>query len=90
MALHFPGDAEAGEGEPGAPFFSKLASFCFPGHVISVYLLDPIRRLLSAYIWVEKTNHLGLYVLLDWAVPLYVYLNTGISCVSLPISGSNR
>ncbi|EJD08229.1 uncharacterized protein FOMMEDRAFT_16680 [Fomitiporia mediterranea MF3/22] len=77
MALHFPGEDNGSE---EAPYFSKLTSFCFPGHVISVYLLDPLRRLLSAYIWVERTNHLGLYVLLDWSIPLYVFLNTGISC----------
>ncbi|KAL5512539.1 hypothetical protein ACEPAG_3192 [Sanghuangporus baumii] len=79
MALHFPGDDEVNY-QP--PYFTKLSTLCFPGQVISIYLLDPLRRLLSAYIWLQRTNTLGLYVLLDWTKPLYVFLNTGISCDS--------
>lgn len=80
MALTFP---EEKEGQPCAkPEYKKICCFYFPGHVISVYLLNPIRRLLSAYIWIPSTSSLGLYVLLDWTIPLYVYINTGIPCVS--------
>ncbi|KAH8110519.1 hypothetical protein DFH11DRAFT_1708782 [Phellopilus nigrolimitatus] len=78
MALSFPSEVDGNL--PSKPSFSQLSFFYFPGHVISVYLLDPLRRLLSAYIWIESTNTLGLYVLMDWAVPVYVFLNTGIPC----------
>lgn len=80
MALTFP--EEKPGLPPGKPEYKKLCFFCFPGHVISVYLLNPLKRLLSAYIWIPSTNTLGLYLLLDWTVPVYVYINTGISCVS--------
>lgn len=82
MALTFP--AEENGALPSPPVFSKLSVFCFPGHVISVYLLDPSRRLLSAYIWLEEAQRLGLYVLLDWAKPCYTFIDTGIPCVSYP------
>ena len=81
MALNFP--AEVDGKLPTRPIFSRLASFSFPGHVISVYLLDPLRRLLSAYIWLEEAQSLGLFVLLDWANPYYTFINTGIPFVSL-------
>ena len=76
MALYFPED------EQQSPCFTKLLNLCFPGQVISIYLLDPSRRLLSAYIWLQNQNHLGLFVLLDWTDPNYVFLDTGIVCVS--------
>jgi hypothetical protein len=38
---------------------------------------------LTAYIWIERSNTLGLYVLLDWSVPLYVFVDTGIIYVCL-------
>ncbi|KAI5116125.1 hypothetical protein M0805_004505 [Coniferiporia weirii] len=78
MSLTFP--EEADESPTSKPTFTKLSCFSFPGHVISVYLLDPLRRLLSAYIWISTTKTLGLYVLLDWDTPAYVFINTGISC----------
>ena len=68
---------------PTKPEFDQLSAFSFPGHVVSVYLLDPLKRLLSAYIWIEATNQLGLYMLLDWSIPVYVYINTGILFVGI-------
>lgn len=82
MALTFP--IEKDGRLVGEAKFEELCVFRFPGHVISVYILDPARRLLSAYIWIIGMNTLGLYLLMDWNVPRFVYLNTGISCVSAP------
>lgn len=79
MALTFP--PEINGTLPSKPVFAQLSSFNFPGHVISVYLLDPLRRILSAYIWMQRYNTLGLYVLLDWNIPIYVFIDTGIPCV---------
>jgi len=66
---------------------------------MNVFLLDPPRRLLSAFVWVASSNtigkqlrehdctshiypFLGLYVLLDWAKDEYVFVDTGVGCVS--------
>lgn len=53
---------------------------------MNVFLLDPPGRLLSAFVWVASTNTIGLYALLDWDKPEYVFINTGIQCVSMMIS----
>ena len=91
------------------PIFFPLTSFHTTGVVMNVFLLDPPRRLLSAFVWVASSNtigeqlkehhcashidpSLGLYVLLDWAKDEYVFVDTGVGCVSfivLPCDGSS-
>lgn len=83
MSLNFPPEPINEERTDEKPEFRKLSSFNLPGHVISVFLLDPPKKILTAYIWIERSNTLGLYVLLDWSVPLYVFVDTGIIYVCL-------
>ncbi|TDL22931.1 hypothetical protein BD410DRAFT_787748, partial [Rickenella mellea] len=73
VALVFPVD--------GPPCFEMRSTFTLPGWVMSVYLLDPSRRLLSAYLWLESSGSLALYVLLDWEKRLTAFFDTGILCV---------
>lgn len=85
------------------PIFFPLTSFHTAGVVMNVFLLDPPRRLLSAFVWVASSNTigkklrerdcgshidfiLGLYVLLDWATDEYVFVDTGVGCVSAACS----
>lgn len=87
------------------PIFFPLTSFHTTGVVMNVFLLDPPRRLLSAFVWVASSNTigeqlrehgcvshidpiLGLYVLLDWAKDEYVFVDTGVGCVSTAFRGS--
>ena len=49
---------------------------------MNVFLLDPPGRLLASFIWVSGPNTIGLYTLLDWDTQEYVYIDTGIECVS--------
>ncbi|KAF8131808.1 hypothetical protein EV363DRAFT_1164238, partial [Boletus edulis] len=49
--------------------------------VMNVFLLDPPRRLLSAFVWVASSNTIGLYVLPDWAKDEYVFVDTGVGCL---------
>ena len=58
-----------------------MAEFWTRGVVMNVFLLDPGVRLLSAFVWVSRSNTIGLYVLLDWEVAEYVFVDTGIECV---------
>lgn len=84
------------------PVFFPLTSFHTTGVVMNVFLLDPPRRLLSAFVWVASSNtigkqprerecalhidrFLGLYVLLDWAKDEYVFVDTGVGCVSFVV-----
>lgn len=48
---------------------------------MNVFLLDPPRRLLSAFVWIASSNTIGLYVLLDWAKDDYVFVDTGVGCL---------
>lgn len=41
------------------PFFFPLTSFHTTGVVMNVFLLDPPRRLLSAFVWVARSNTIG-------------------------------
>lgn len=41
------------------PVFSPLTSFHTTGVVMNVFLLDPPRRLLSAFVWVASSNTIG-------------------------------
>lgn len=86
MKLHFP-DSETetsidGEAEALTPIFTRLATFKTIGVVMNVFLLDPSSRLLSAFVWVSSSNTIGLYALLDWDKEEYVFIDTGIECVS--------
>ncbi|OSC98467.1 hypothetical protein PYCCODRAFT_1439334 [Trametes coccinea BRFM310] len=72
MKLEFP--------ENGEPLFSELSIFKTIGVVMNVFLLDPASRLLSAFVWVSTSNTIGLYALLDWDKPEYVFVDTGIEC----------
>ncbi|KAF9236021.1 hypothetical protein BU15DRAFT_50681 [Melanogaster broomeanus] len=63
------------------PIFCPLTSFHTTGVVMNVFLLDPPRRLLSAFVWVATSNTIGLYVLLDWEKDEYVFVDTGVGCI---------
>ncbi|KZT22440.1 hypothetical protein NEOLEDRAFT_645929 [Neolentinus lepideus HHB14362 ss-1] len=79
MKLQFP---SRGEGDPklNIPAFSEVTRFRTIGIVMNVFLLDPISRLLAAFVWVPLSNSIGLYSLLDWDEPEYVFIDTGIEC----------
>ncbi|KAL4068797.1 hypothetical protein V8B97DRAFT_816833 [Scleroderma yunnanense] len=63
------------------PLFFPLTSFYTTGVVMNVFLLDPPRCLLSAFVWVASSNTIGLYVLLDWTNDEYVFVDTGVGCL---------
>jgi hypothetical protein len=75
------GESLPGEEGKGKPVFGHVAEFWTRGVVMNVFLLDPGVRLLSAFVWVSRSNTIGLYVLLDWEVAEYVFVDTGIECV---------
>lgn len=81
MRLTFS-DAPSGESSLTPPVFSKVSDFRTAGVVMNVFLLDPSERLLSAFVWVSSTNTIGLFALLDWDRNEYVFVDTGIECVS--------
>lgn len=95
MRLSFP-DGESGcpvskgaESSPSgpdelsaSPMFSQITSFKTAGVVMNVFLLDPPGRLLACFVWVSSPNSIGLYTLLDWDTQEYVFIDTGIECVS--------
>jgi hypothetical protein len=64
------------------PVFAHVTEFKTTGVVMNVFLLDPPGRLLSAFVWVSASNTIGLYALLDWSKREYVFIDTGIECVS--------
>ncbi len=90
MKLEFPesfNDPSSSSGHTNPlqpPTFSRLASFRTIGVVMNVFLLDPSSRLLSAFVWVSSSNTIGLFALLDWNKGEYVFVDTGIECVSHP------
>jgi hypothetical protein len=49
---------------------------------MNVFLLDPEARLLAGFVWISRSNSIGLYVLFDWDKEEYVFVDTGIQCVS--------
>lgn len=78
-------DSPSGTRSSEPPVFSHVTDFKTTGVVMNVFLLDPSARLLSAFVWVASSNTIGLYALLDWDKPEYVFIDTGIECVrSLP------
>lgn len=84
MRLKFS-DSPSGESSGTPPVFSHVTDFRTAGVVMNVFLLDPSAHLLSAFVWVAASNTIGLYVLLNWDKNEYVFIDTGIECVS-PIS----
>jgi hypothetical protein len=81
MQIHFP-EQNSGSDEQISPCFSTLRSFKTLGIVMNVFLLDPEARLLAGFVWIGRFNSIGLYVLLDWNKEEYVFIDTGIQCVS--------
>lgn len=81
MRLKFS-DSPSGESSGTPPVFSHVTDFRTAGVVMNVFLLDPSARLLSAFVWVAASNTIGLYVLLNWDKNEYVFIDTGIECVS--------
>jgi len=81
MQIHFP-EQNTGSDEQISPSFSTLRSFKTLGIVMNVFLLDPEARLLAGFVWISRFNSIGLYVLLDWDKEEYVFIDTGIQCVS--------
>ncbi|KAL0955539.1 hypothetical protein HGRIS_001775 [Hohenbuehelia grisea] len=78
MKLYFP---EGPLMAHSMPMFSHVTEFKTTGVVMNVFLLDPGARLLAAFIWVSSSNTIGLYALLDWDKPEYVFIDTGIECI---------
>ena len=74
-------DSPSGESTGVLPNFARVTAFRTAGVVMNVFLLDPIARLLSAFVWVSSTNTIGLYALPDWDKPEYIFVDTGIECV---------
>jgi hypothetical protein len=81
MQIHFP-EQKSDSNEQIRPSFSNLRSFKTLGTVMNVFLLDPEARLLAGFVWISRFNSIGLYVLLDWSKEEYVFVDTGIQCVS--------
>ncbi|KAL1740971.1 hypothetical protein HDZ31DRAFT_46416, partial [Schizophyllum fasciatum] len=78
MRLDF---SEAPSGDPTVPpTFRHVSTFRTMGVVMNVFLLDPPARLLAAFIYIARTNNVGLYVILDWDEGEYVFVDTGIEC----------
>ncbi|KAI0074861.1 hypothetical protein K474DRAFT_1699442 [Panus rudis PR-1116 ss-1] len=78
MKLEFP--PETGGVLKQKPIFDTLAKFRTLGVVMNVFLLDPTLRLLSAFVWVASLNTIGLFVLPDWDIPEYVFVDTTVEC----------
>ncbi|KAG6867405.1 hypothetical protein C0993_003197 [Termitomyces sp. T159_Od127] len=74
-------DGNTGESADTPPIFEHVTEFKTMGVVMNVFLLDPIARLLSAFIYANGTNTICLYALLDWDKPEYIFIDTGIECV---------
>lgn len=64
------------------PAFFPLKTFKMTGLVMNVFLLDPVARLLSGFIWIVSSSTIGLFVLPDWSRDEYVFVDTKIPCVS--------
>lgn len=79
-------DGNTGESADTPPIFEHVTEFKTRGVVMNVFLLDPIARLLSAFIYAGGTSTICLYALLDWDKPEYIFIDTGIECVSEPIN----
>ena len=82
MQIHIPEQQTSYSDGEGKPSFSTLRSFKTLGIVMNVFLLDPESRLLAGFVWISRFNTIGLYVFLDWNKEEYVFVDTGIQCVS--------
>lgn len=69
---------------PDVPFFHPLKTFKMTGLVMNVFLLDPVARLLSGFVWIVNSSTIGLFVLLDWDKDEFVFVDTRIPCVRPP------
>lgn len=67
------------------PTFHELATFKTMGVVMNIFLLNPSRRFLAAFIWIPDSDTIGLYTLLDWDKPEYVFIDTQVKIVSVPL-----
>jgi hypothetical protein len=67
------------------PFFEDLRTFLSAGSVMNVFLLDPAQRLLATFMWMDTTRTIGLFVLSDWDRDEYVFVDTGLKCVCIPL-----
>ena len=74
-------DSPSGNFSYRPPQFSHISGFRTSGVVMNVFLLDPTKRLLSAFVWLSTFNTIGLYVLLDWEKEEYVFIDTAIEGV---------
>jgi len=74
-------DPPSGEKSSEVPKFSCVTEFRTMGVVMNIFLLDPSDCLLSAFVWCSTTNTIGLYALMDWTKPEYVFIDTGIDYV---------
>ncbi|KAG7439659.1 uncharacterized protein BT62DRAFT_957815 [Guyanagaster necrorhizus] len=79
MRLRFPEPLANGTLN-GSPTFNHVTHFKTRGVVMNVFLLDPVARLLSSYIWISTSNTIALYLLPDWSKDEYVFIDTGIEC----------
>ncbi|KAK0446952.1 uncharacterized protein EV420DRAFT_882849 [Desarmillaria tabescens] len=79
MRLRFP-EPLANGALNGPPTFNHVTRFKTKGVVMNVFLLDPVARLLSSYIWISTSNTIALYLLPDWSKDEYVFIDTGIEC----------
>ncbi|KAK0468882.1 hypothetical protein IW261DRAFT_1553794 [Armillaria novae-zelandiae] len=79
MRLRFP-EPLANGALNGPPTFNHVTCFKTKGVVMNVFLLDPVARLLSSYIWISTSNTIALYLLPDWSKDEYVFIDTGIQC----------
>lgn len=88
MQIRFPDpNLESSQPTPDSdplavPAFFPLKNFKMTGLVMNVFLLDPVARLLSGFIWIVSSSTIGLFVLPDWNRDEYVFVDTKIPCVS--------
>ncbi|KAK7472029.1 hypothetical protein VKT23_000140 [Stygiomarasmius scandens] len=72
-------ESTSGHAVPGhPPVFDEVMGFTTLGVVMNIFILDPGRGLISAFVWRERTNTIGLVVILE---DEYVFVDTGIDCV---------
>lgn len=72
------------------PAFEEIRTFVSAGAVMNIFLLDPIRGLLASFVWLRSTNTIGLYIMPDWEEDAYVFVDTGLQCVSTPLQRPHR
>ncbi|THU98409.1 hypothetical protein K435DRAFT_795700 [Dendrothele bispora CBS 962.96] len=74
------------------PEFGLVMRFMMMGVVMNVFILDPGKRLVAAFVWRAKTNTIGLVVVFGDEEDVrdeedgeggrgYVFIDTGIDCV---------